>query len=195
MPVPTIGWKKGRIRLVDQTRLPNSFKYIYCGDLKSLWRAIKTMKVRGAPAIGIAGALGVLLTSEKSKTQDFNKFKKGNYMYSWTTFMDFLPVIEYKDNVFKLKKEQYLPGTFQLTFLYPEQDEEEDINAFFGVFMAKYKVPANENYRLLLIDGTVGGVGVKVPNLLNDSKNVEDEGDHNIKCKTQDKIEDSKEDK
>jgi len=34
------------------------------------------MKVRGAPAIGIAGALGVLLTSEKSKAQDFNKFKK-----------------------------------------------------------------------------------------------------------------------
>lgn len=76
MPVETITWKDDRIKLVDQTRLPDKFKYIFCNDVKSLWLAIKTMKVRGAPAIGIGGALGVLLASERSKAKDFDSFKK-----------------------------------------------------------------------------------------------------------------------
>lgn len=76
MPIPTIEWKDGKIKLVDQTRLPNRLKYVYCSNIRSLWRAIKTMKVRGAPAIGIAGALGVLLASENSKAEDFDSFKR-----------------------------------------------------------------------------------------------------------------------
>jgi len=76
MPVPTIEWKSGKIKLVDQTLLPGRFKYIYLKDLKSLWHAIKTLKVRGAPAIGIAGALGVLLASEKSGAKNYKAFKR-----------------------------------------------------------------------------------------------------------------------
>lgn len=76
MPIPTIEWKDGKIKLVDQTRLPADFRYIYCGDLRSLWQAIKKLKVRGAPAIGIAGALGVLLVSEKSKRKNFKSYKR-----------------------------------------------------------------------------------------------------------------------
>jgi methylthioribose-1-phosphate isomerase len=76
MPVATIEWKRDRIRLVDQTKLPGRFKHVYCTDVSSLWQAIRTMKVRGAPAIGIAGALGVLLASEKSKAKDYRKFKR-----------------------------------------------------------------------------------------------------------------------
>jgi len=76
MPIPTIEWSDGKIKLVDQTRLPADFRYIHCGDLKSLWRAIKKLKVRGAPAIGIAGALGVLLASERSKTKNFKIYKR-----------------------------------------------------------------------------------------------------------------------
>ncbi len=76
MPVATIEWKKGKIKLIDQTKLPGRFKYIYASEIRSLWRAIKTMQVRGAPAIGIAGALGVLLASEKSKAKSFSNFKR-----------------------------------------------------------------------------------------------------------------------
>ncbi len=76
MPVPTIYWKRDKIRLIDQTRLPEKLKYIECNDLVSLWQAIKTMKVRGAPAIGIAGALGVLLASENAKAKDYKSYKK-----------------------------------------------------------------------------------------------------------------------
>lgn len=75
MPIPTIEWREGSIKLVDQTRLPGKLEYLYCNDIKTLWSAIKTMKVRGAPALGIAGALGVLLCSERSKERDFKKYR------------------------------------------------------------------------------------------------------------------------
>jgi len=76
MPVETIKWETDRIRLVDQTLLPRRFTHVYCRGVKTLWRAIRTMKVRGAPAIGIAGALGVLLASEKSRARDYLGFKR-----------------------------------------------------------------------------------------------------------------------
>lgn len=77
MPLPTIEWEggiNGRIRLIDQTLLPSELKYIYCEDLKSIWHAIKTLTVRGAPAIGIAGAMGVVLGAKDINTNDVNMF-------------------------------------------------------------------------------------------------------------------------
>ncbi|MBE7444183.1 MAG: S-methyl-5-thioribose-1-phosphate isomerase [Planctomycetia bacterium] len=64
MPLPTIEWEgdiSGRVRLIDQTLLPTELKFVYCEDIKSIWHAIKTLMVRGAPAIGIAAAMGVVL--------------------------------------------------------------------------------------------------------------------------------------
>jgi methylthioribose-1-phosphate isomerase len=69
MPVETIFWEGGKIRLVDQTLLPSKFKYISCKDIETLWHAIKKLQVRGAPAIGIAGALGVVLGVWRSKAK------------------------------------------------------------------------------------------------------------------------------
>lgn len=76
MPIATIEWRRGRIRLVDQTRLPGELEYIHCGSVEALWRAIRQLKVRGAPALGIAGALGALLASERSSAKDFRRYKK-----------------------------------------------------------------------------------------------------------------------
>ena len=69
MPVETIKWDKGSVKLIDQTLLPHEFKYIVCRDVKTLWHAIKTLQVRGAPAIGIAGALGVILGIKGSRAK------------------------------------------------------------------------------------------------------------------------------
>ncbi len=74
--LPTIEWKDGRVRLIDQTRLPHKLVYIECGDTKTLWRAIKKLQVRGAPAIGIAASLGVVLGIRHSKAKDFGAFAK-----------------------------------------------------------------------------------------------------------------------
>ncbi|HHT9128286.1 MAG TPA: S-methyl-5-thioribose-1-phosphate isomerase [Candidatus Wujingus californicus] len=77
MPLPTIEWEgdiNGRIKLIDQTLLPLELKYVYCEDIKSIWHAIKTLMVRGAPAIGIAGAMGIVLGIKNINTSDINAF-------------------------------------------------------------------------------------------------------------------------
>ena len=74
MPVETINWKNGKVRYIDQSLLPHKVKFIDCGDVKKLWRAIKRLEIRGAPAIGIAGALGVVLGIKDSKEESFEEF-------------------------------------------------------------------------------------------------------------------------
>jgi methylthioribose-1-phosphate isomerase len=77
MPLPTIEWEgdiNGRIKLIDQTLLPLELKYVYCEDIKSIWHAIKTLMIRGAPAIGIAGAMGIVLGIKNINTSDINTF-------------------------------------------------------------------------------------------------------------------------
>lgn len=74
MPIPTIEWADGRIHLIDQTLLPNEFNQIYCDDVESVWEAIKSLRVRGAPAIGIAAALGAVLGIWKSKATNYSDF-------------------------------------------------------------------------------------------------------------------------
>jgi methylthioribose-1-phosphate isomerase len=56
-----VGGPDGFLRLLDQTRLPAELVYHECRTVEDVWEAIRTLRVRGAPAIGIAAALGVLL--------------------------------------------------------------------------------------------------------------------------------------
>lgn len=76
MNLQTIGWRNNKIKLIDQTRLPLKLHYIYIRDLKSLWQAIKTMKVRGAPVLGAAAGLGIYLGIKDSKAQNFSEFSQ-----------------------------------------------------------------------------------------------------------------------
>jgi len=64
MPVPTVAWHgglDGRLEIIDQTLLPNEYRLITCDSVQATWDAIKQLKVRGAPAIGIAAAMGVVV--------------------------------------------------------------------------------------------------------------------------------------
>ncbi len=76
MPISTIEWHEGKVRLIDQTLLPNELKYIECDTVEELWEAIKSLRVRGAPAIGIAGALGAVLGIWKYQAKNFSEFNK-----------------------------------------------------------------------------------------------------------------------
>src|SRR5262245_2654263 len=61
---PTVTWiggADGHIRLIDQTRLPRSIEFRDCHRIEDVWEAIKTLRVRGAPAIGVTAALGVVV--------------------------------------------------------------------------------------------------------------------------------------
>ncbi|MBN1996453.1 S-methyl-5-thioribose-1-phosphate isomerase [candidate division KSB1 bacterium] len=57
----TIEWKNGKVRILDQVRLPNELVLLEISDHHGIVKAIKEMNVRGAPAIGIAAAFGVVL--------------------------------------------------------------------------------------------------------------------------------------
>ena len=56
-----VGDERGHLALIDQTRLPLELVEIECRDVEAVWEAIKQLRVRGAPAIGIAAAYGVVL--------------------------------------------------------------------------------------------------------------------------------------
>lgn len=70
MSIPTITWHNGSVKLIDQTKLPGKFTFIICKDVETLWHAIKRLSVRGAPALGVAAAFGVLLGLKKFKGKD-----------------------------------------------------------------------------------------------------------------------------
>jgi methylthioribose-1-phosphate isomerase len=70
----TISWHNGAVKLIDQSILPRRLRYITVRNVKDLWHAIKTLKVRGAPALGAAAALGVYLGIKDSRAKNFNQF-------------------------------------------------------------------------------------------------------------------------
>src|SRR5688572_15584644 len=62
--VETLSWigdERGHLVLIDQTRLPVELIERECRDVETVWEAIKQLRVRGAPAIGIAAAYGVVV--------------------------------------------------------------------------------------------------------------------------------------
>jgi methylthioribose-1-phosphate isomerase len=75
MSIITLSWVNNKIKIIDQTKLPGRLKYIYIKRIDDLWMAIKELKVRGAPALGAAGALGVYLGVKDSRALNFLKFK------------------------------------------------------------------------------------------------------------------------
>ena len=58
---PTIEWRDGAVRMIDQRQLPGELVYVDARTVDELCDAIRTMVVRGAPALGVAGAMGVAL--------------------------------------------------------------------------------------------------------------------------------------
>jgi len=76
MAIPTIKWINGSVKIIDQRQLPGKLTLINCKNVETLWRAIKTLVVRGAPALGVAAAFGVLLGLKKFKGHDRRRFEK-----------------------------------------------------------------------------------------------------------------------
>ena len=63
----TLEWTNNRLKLIDQTKLPDELTYVYCDTYQDVIEAIKDMTVRGAPAIGVAAAFGMALADIKGE--------------------------------------------------------------------------------------------------------------------------------
>ena len=70
----TIAWKDNRVVILDQRQLPEEEVYLECLDAPAVVEAIKTMAIRGAPAIGIAAAMGLALGALGIDKKDFTAF-------------------------------------------------------------------------------------------------------------------------
>src|SRR6185369_15062435 len=72
--LPTIDWQGDTIVMVDQRKLPGQEIYVRCRNAQEVARAIRTMVIRGAPAIGVAAAMGLALGMRKSAATGTRQF-------------------------------------------------------------------------------------------------------------------------
>ena len=72
--IKTIEYIDGVVRMIDQTRLPSEKEFIDCRTIEDVGHAIKTMVIRGAPAIGVAAAMGVSLGAGSIEASTFEGF-------------------------------------------------------------------------------------------------------------------------
>ncbi len=79
MPTPAVAWigeTDGFLQLIDQTLLPGELKLLECRTVEQVWEAIKSLRVRGAPAIGVAAAYGVVVGCQTADRQDRARFAR-----------------------------------------------------------------------------------------------------------------------
>ncbi len=74
--IPTVEWKDGKVRLLDQSRLPEEVTFVDCSDHRTVASAIRELKVRGAPAIGVTAAMGVALGAQHATETSYETFRK-----------------------------------------------------------------------------------------------------------------------
>jgi methylthioribose-1-phosphate isomerase len=75
--VPTVEWKQDRVVILDQSALPGEVRFLKCETYQDVAEAIRNLKVRGAPAIGVTAALGIALGArqyEETHIEGFLQF-------------------------------------------------------------------------------------------------------------------------
>ncbi|HKD86248.1 MAG TPA: S-methyl-5-thioribose-1-phosphate isomerase [Terriglobales bacterium] len=74
--IKTVEWTDAGVRFIDQTKLPTEETYVTCKTYEEVAEAIRTMIVRGAPAIGVSGAMGVALGVRDSQATDHTALRR-----------------------------------------------------------------------------------------------------------------------
>jgi len=81
--IPTIKWDNNCIYIIDQRKLPEKKEWLVCRTLQDVVTAIREMAIRGAPAIGVAAAMGLALGSRTIKTNNCETFRKRFLEMAW----------------------------------------------------------------------------------------------------------------
>src|SRR5436309_44886 len=76
MTMRTVDWVAGKVRLIDQTRLPGEYVLLELESVEAVAEAIRAMKVRGAPAIGVTAALGLGMAAWQARGLSVEAFRQ-----------------------------------------------------------------------------------------------------------------------
>jgi methylthioribose-1-phosphate isomerase len=74
-PLPTVRFADGSVRIIDQTLLPSRYEIVSLATVDAVCEAIQSLRVRGAPAIGIAGAYGILVALWEARTKSLGDLR------------------------------------------------------------------------------------------------------------------------
>lgn len=121
------------LEILDQTLLPKTVKVLNIGKLEDIWEAIKVLRVRGAPAIGVTAALGIALCSSKLETKDINEFEKEflkmkDYLASSRpTAVNLFWALNRMEKTFNKNKDKSISEIKEILFKEAEDIRQEDI--------------------------------------------------------------------
>ena len=121
------------LEILDQTLLPKTVKVLNIGKLEDIWEAIKVLRVRGAPAIGVTAALGIALCSSKLETKDINEFEKEflkmkDYLASSRpTTVNLFWALNRMEKTFNKNKDKSISEIKEILFKEAEDIRQEDI--------------------------------------------------------------------
>ena len=121
------------LEILDQTLLPKTVKVLNIGKLEDIWEAIKVLRVRGAPAIGVTAALGMALCSSKLETKDINEFEKEflkmkDYLASSRpTAVNLFWALNRMEKTFNKNKDKSISEIKEILFKEAENIRQEDI--------------------------------------------------------------------
>lgn len=110
---PTVSWDKGKIIILDQTKLPKEEKYIETSNLDEVIAAIQRLSIRGAPALGCVGAYACALVAFKCNSlikESFNRL----LLNDWKKIADARPTavnLKWAVDIMKEKLTMYLEDT------------------------------------------------------------------------------------
>ncbi len=74
--IPTIEWHGEHVRMIDQRKIPGRIEYYVCREYRDVMKAIRSMVIRGAPAIGVAAAMGLALGAATIQTSSYEEFQR-----------------------------------------------------------------------------------------------------------------------
>lgn len=139
-PLTTIEWKDNKLVLIDQTLLPNEIIYEEFETDKLVWEAINVMKVRGAPAIGVAAGYGLYLGIKDAPESSFDEFWEmlkisSDYLAtSRPTAVNLFWALERMENVAKNNKDLKISELKKLLLeeAFAIHKEDEDTNKQIG---------------------------------------------------------------
>jgi len=127
--VRSVEWHDGKVRMIDQRLLPTEFRLVEYEDYREVAQAIRTMVIRGAPAIGAAAAFGMALAARKSQAQDRDRL---------------LADLRAAAEILRTARPTAVNLSWAVARLLRRAEAEPDPSAISGALLAEAQVLANE---------------------------------------------------